>query len=197
MTPSLELCGSPRRAMHGRIPCVVRLCGTCRGRRPGRVHRVGGRRRGSAAASAHRWDIRTGGMFSSNGRSWVTSLRLPPVSDTTSGMPAPSSADDAWNPAGGGRPGFVRCWATVQPILARSPRWVASSRCGASVRRHPYDGAGNCGGAQLPAPRSGSHQRGSGRTSRVVDRTVGAPYVAGPQRRVAVECESDLKPTRA
>jgi hypothetical protein len=29
----------------------------------------------------------TAGILSSRGRSWVTSLRLPPVSDTPSGMP--------------------------------------------------------------------------------------------------------------
>ena len=33
---------------------------------------------------------RTGGMVSSSGGGWVTSLRFPPVSETTSAMPAPS-----------------------------------------------------------------------------------------------------------
>lgn len=33
---------------------------------------------------------RTGGIASSNGSSWVTSLRLPPVTRTASGVPCPS-----------------------------------------------------------------------------------------------------------
>ncbi|GAA3596215.1 hypothetical protein GCM10022295_91490 [Streptomyces osmaniensis] len=42
---------------------------------------------------------RTGGMASSRGSSWVTSLRLPPVSRTASGVPCPSVIKWCFEPA--------------------------------------------------------------------------------------------------
>ena len=56
--------------------------GTCRGRSRGRRSATSGRRRGRPTRPATR------GHASSSGSSWVTSLRLPPVSVTASGMPA-------------------------------------------------------------------------------------------------------------
>ena len=59
--------------------------GTCRGRSRGR------RSRWRAVAAADRREPRTGGTRSSSVSSWVTSLRLPPVSVQASGMPPPST----------------------------------------------------------------------------------------------------------
>ena len=66
----------------------------CRGPGPGRGRRRGrnrGRRRArQACGGAGPPRPRTGGIESSSGSSWVTSLRLPPVSRTASGVPCPS-----------------------------------------------------------------------------------------------------------
>lgn len=66
-----------------------------------------------AAGSAHA--PRTGGMASSSGRSWVTSLRLPPVRMTASGVPCPSVIRWCLDPA---RPRSTGDGPVSCPLLA-------------------------------------------------------------------------------
>ena len=99
--------------------------GTCRGRSRGR------RSASSAGASAVPTRPRTGGTRSSSSSSWVTSLRLPPVSVQASGMPPPSTSRWCLLPARPRSTGLGPVfWPLFSPAGGWSRRSPATTRAG-------------------------------------------------------------------
>ncbi len=82
-TPRSDPRGTPRRAITGLMPGALMRWRYLSWSWPRSPRWLSGRLRGRQAA--------TGGVFLSRGISWVTSLRFPPVGETGSGMPWPST----------------------------------------------------------------------------------------------------------
>ena len=161
---------------HEAMPCRGPAGGTCHG------HSRGQRRPPPAAAAAGRGG-RGGGIALISGISWVMSLRLPPVSDTASGIPCPSVITWCFEPGlarptglgpVSGRPSppaRASCqsppWTSPAP-RPRSARPAAAHEAAATPRPHasPAAAASTSSPSRTPAPaaRTPTGYRYTGRT---------------------------------
>ena len=125
-------CGSPRSAITGRIPRRQSRRRYLSWSYPRSASSASGRRRGLPTRPA------TAGILSSRGSSWVTSLRFPPVSDTASGMPWPSTMRWCLLPGRARSTGLGPLWGPVGPReRARSRSPPSTSPAGPSTAASP------------------------------------------------------------